>query len=145
MNVKEKDFQEFLEQVATSQIAPDDIIEVVNRLPQFYASWLHRKLKTEMTEISFGDKAWIYSGHVAVLDFHVNTGGKNIRFAYVGHHLSHGSGAYYLFDYGDEWEHDISVQKVTALDPKEKYPKVLKITGEIPEQYPDYDEEDEDE
>lgn len=62
---------------------------------------------------------------------------------YVGHHLSPGSGAYYLFDYGDEWEHDITVKKVIALDPKEKYPKVLKITGKIPEQYPDYDEEDE--
>lgn len=82
MNVKEKDFQEFLEQVATSQIDLDEIIEVVNRLPQFYASWLHRKLETEMTEISFGDKAWIFSGHVAVLDFHVHTGGKNIRFAF---------------------------------------------------------------
>ena len=64
---------------------------------------------------------------------------------YVGHHLSPDSGAYYLFDYGDEWEHDISVKKITALDPKVKYPKVLKITGKIPEQYPDYDEEDEDE
>ena len=64
---------------------------------------------------------------------------------YVGHHLSPGSGAYYLFDYGDEWEHDITVKKVTALDPKVKYPKVLKITEKIPEQYPDYDEEEEDE
>ena len=62
---------------------------------------------------------------------------------YVGHHLFLGSGAYYLFDYGDEWEHDITVKKVIALDPKEQYPKVLKITGEIPEQYPDYDEDDE--
>ena len=61
---------------------------------------------------------------------------------YVGHHLSPDSGAYYLFDYGDEWEHDITVKKVIALDPKEQYPKVLKITGEIPEQYPDYDEEE---
>ena len=64
---------------------------------------------------------------------------------YVGHHLSPDSGAYYLFDYGDEWEHDITVKKVIALDPKVKYPKVLKITGKIPEQYPDYDEEEEDE
>ena len=64
---------------------------------------------------------------------------------YVGHHLSPGSGAYYIFDYGDEWEHDITVKKVTVLDPKVNYPKVLKITGKIPEQYPDYDEEEEDE
>jgi len=51
---------------------------------------------------------------------------------FIGHHLSPESGAYYLFDYGDEWEHDITVRKVTALDPKVKYPQVLKITGEIP-------------
>ena len=54
-----------------------------------------------------------------------------------------GDGFGYLFDFGDEWEHDISVKKIIPLDPKEKYPKVLKITGKIPEQYPDYDEEDE--
>ena len=61
---------------------------------------------------------------------------------YVGHHLSPGSGAYYLFDYGDEWEHDITVKKIIPVDPKENYPKFIKITGKIPEQYPDYDDDD---
>jgi len=64
--------------------------------------------------------------------------------SYVGHHLSKDSGAYYLFDYGDEWEHDIVVKKILSLDTKVKYPKVLKTTGDFPEQYPDYDEDDED-
>lgn len=81
-DMNEKDFQVFLEQVATSQINIDSLIETVNQLPQFYASWLHRKLQAEMAEMSFGDKAWIYSGHVAVFDFHVNTGGRNIRLAF---------------------------------------------------------------
>lgn len=63
--------------------------------------------------------------------------------SYIGHHLSTDSAAYYLFDYGDEWEHDITVKKILPLDSKVKYPKVLKITGEIPEQYPDWDEDGE--
>ena len=54
---------------------------------------------------------------------------------YIGHHLSEDRGAYYLFDYGDEWEHDITVKKIMSADTKEKYPKVLKIRGNIPEQY----------
>ncbi|MBQ8756085.1 MAG: hypothetical protein IJZ19_13710 [Lentisphaeria bacterium] len=55
---------------------------------------------------------------------------------YIGHHLSEDCGAYYLFDYGDEWEHDITVKKIMPADTKEKYPKVLKIKGVLPEQYP---------
>jgi len=62
---------------------------------------------------------------------------------YLGHHLEIGSKVFYLFDYGDEWEHDITVKKVVEAEPKNCHIEVLKITGEIPEQYPDYDEEDE--
>ena len=54
---------------------------------------------------------------------------------YIGHHLSEDCGAYYLFDYGDEWEHDITVKKILPADPLGKYPQVLKIRGNIPEQY----------
>ncbi len=54
---------------------------------------------------------------------------------YIGHHLSENCGAYYLFDYGDEWEHDITVKKIMPVNAGEKYPQVLKIRGNIPEQY----------
>lgn len=60
---------------------------------------------------------------------------------YLGHHLTKGSEVNYIFDYGDDWEHDITVKKVVPIDPKEKYPKIIKISGKIPEQYPDYDED----
>lgn len=59
---------------------------------------------------------------------------------YLGHHLEKGSKIYYLFDYGDEWEHDITVKKVTVAESKENHFKIIKITGEIPEQYPDLGE-----
>ncbi|MBO7329089.1 MAG: hypothetical protein J6W00_10010 [Lentisphaeria bacterium] len=61
---------------------------------------------------------------------------------YVGHHLSEDCGAYYLFDYGDEWEHDITVKKVIPVKKKDCKFKLLQITGEIPEQYPDYDDDE---
>lgn len=64
------------------------------------------------------------------------------RDCYVGHHLFPGCGAYYVFDYGDYWEHDIQVKNVLPADPDEHYPKIIKIKGEIPEQYPDCDDED---
>jgi hypothetical protein len=51
----------------------------------------------------------------------------------------------YLFDFGDNWLHEI---KVTAIEPVDKtkkttLPLILERRGESPPQYPDYDEEDE--
>ena len=66
----------------------------------------------------------------------------NADVCYIGHHFSQEDGAYYIFDYGEEWEHDIKVKKVLKENPDEHYPKVIKIKGDIPEQYPDYDGED---
>ncbi len=58
---------------------------------------------------------------------------------FLGHHLERGSKVYYLFDYGDEWEHDITVKKVISAEPKNCHFELLKITGEIPDQYSDED------
>ena len=66
----------------------------------------------------------------------------NADVCYIGHHFSQENGAYYIFDYGEEWEHDIKVKKVLKENPDEHYPKVIKIKGDIPEQYPDYDGKD---
>ena len=64
------------------------------------------------------------------------------RDCYVGHHLSPGCGAHYIFDYGDYWEHSITVTKVMKKIPRLHYPKILKIKGEIPEQSPAEDDDD---
>lgn len=63
--------------------------------------------------------------------------------AYLGHFLAPGQNIFYLFDYGDEWKHDITVKKVFPLVPGEHYPVILKTKGEIPPQYPEL-EDDED-
>lgn len=46
----------------------------------------------------------------------------------------------YLFDFGDEWRHEIEVRNIQALNSKEKLPVVIKSNGESPAQYPADDE-----
>lgn len=53
---------------------------------------------------------------------------------------------FYVFDYGDEWMHKITVssyQEVKEDDPDEF--RLVKAVGKIPPEYPDYDDDDEDE
>ena len=47
----------------------------------------------------------------------------------------------YLFDFGDEWWHEITVEQIDAEPEKGKYPRVLEKHGDSPPQYPDLDEE----
>ena len=47
----------------------------------------------------------------------------------------------YLFDFGDEWQHEIEVIGTVPFDAKAKYPCIIKVNGASPDQYPDPDEE----
>jgi len=44
----------------------------------------------------------------------------------------------YLFDFGDSWWHDITVEQTDGEPEKGQYPRVLDKHGKPPEQYPDY-------
>jgi hypothetical protein len=46
----------------------------------------------------------------------------------------------YLFDFGDNWQHQINVEAVEDTVPKGHFPRVTKRVGESPPQYPDQDE-----
>ena len=48
----------------------------------------------------------------------------------------------YLFDFGDEWLHEITLEKILDIFPKKRYPLVTKKAGQSPPQYPDYDDEE---
>ena len=48
---------------------------------------------------------------------------------------------HYLFDFGDEWWHDITVEQIDAPAEKGDYPRILEEKGESPPQYPDEDED----
>lgn len=47
----------------------------------------------------------------------------------------------YLFDFGDEWWHEITVEQIDAKPEEGGYPRVLEEHGQSPPQYPDMDEE----
>lgn len=53
----------------------------------------------------------------------------------------------YMFDFGDEWNHEIEVREITPVVPQQNYPFVVKVNGESPSQYDwaDDDCNDEDE
>ena len=46
----------------------------------------------------------------------------------------------YLFDYGDQWWHELVLEAVEAPEPGETYPKIVAARGDSPPQYPDMEE-----
>ncbi len=54
--------------------------------------------------------------------------------------LTPGTVFYYLFDYGDEWWHEIEVKKIEPEAGKRRYPRITVVNGESPEQYPEMEE-----
>ena len=79
MDMNEKDIFDFLTEVKNSNINLNDLLATVNQLPQFYASWLMNRL---LAEHPLGDKIWIWSKSVCVIDFRVQHNGESIRFAF---------------------------------------------------------------
>lgn len=56
--------------------------------------------------------------------------------------LSAGQVFFYLFDFGDEWWHVITVESTdSAPDPALRYPVVIAQRGEAPAQYADMEDE----
>ena len=49
---------------------------------------------------------------------------------------------HYLFDFGDDWWHRIRVQKIGQMRTNEKYMKLIKSVGKPPDQYPDYEDDE---
>jgi len=48
----------------------------------------------------------------------------------------------YLFDFGDEWRHEIQVMEFLPIEKDKQYPQIVKINGVSPEQYLDCDEDE---
>lgn len=60
--------------------------------------------------------------------------------------LPEGMKLFYLFDFGDNWLFQITKTRRKDKAPERgvKYPRVVESKGENPEQYPDWEEDDED-
>ena len=56
--------------------------------------------------------------------------------------LTKGQVFYYLFDFGDKWWHEITIENTDGAADEGKYPRTIEKEGESPEQYPDFDEEE---
>ena len=57
--------------------------------------------------------------------------------------LRKGQNFLYLFDYGDEWQFNVRVQAINDnADATVEYPHLVESVGQAPEQYPDWEEED---
>ena len=48
---------------------------------------------------------------------------------------------YYLFDFGDEWWHEITVEQMYIEADNYQYPRIVNRSGDSPEQYPDPDQQ----
>lgn len=46
----------------------------------------------------------------------------------------------YWFDFGDDWYHQVQVERIEQAIPTVAYPRVIKRVGKSPPQYPDSDE-----
>jgi hypothetical protein len=63
----------------------------------------------------------------------------------LGKVLSVGETIYYLFDFGDTWQHSIEVRGIKEPEAKVNYPHILEVHGDVPPQYPEEEDFDEDE
>jgi hypothetical protein len=58
--------------------------------------------------------------------------------------LRKGQNFLYLFDYGDEWRFTVKLHAINENgDPEAEYPRIVESVGTAPQQYPDWEEEDE--
>ena len=99
----------------------------------------------KLTRASAYRNAMRYS-HAAALDNLMGERGeKNAEKTTIASlRLSAGQVFLYLFDFGDEWWHVITVEQTDAeADAALRYPVVIAKRGESPAQYAEYDEEDE--
>lgn len=54
--------------------------------------------------------------------------------------LQVGQRLYYLFDFGDQWWHEITVEQTDGEPQPGRYPRILETRGDSPEQYADADD-----
>ena len=52
-----------------------------------------------------------------------------------------GASMTFLFDFGDNWEFNVQLEKIEPVDPQLKEAKVIESHGEAPEQYPNWEDE----
>lgn len=72
-----------------------------------------------------------------------NEEAKSVRKTSVGQVFTLGRCVAFLFDYGDDWIFEIECIGFQEAVSREKYPRICKSVGQAPQQYPDFDDEEE--
>jgi hypothetical protein len=78
------------------------------------------------------------------VDIDIGSSSKSVKRTKVGQAFpTVGSKMTFLFDYGDEWHFKVEVIGIGKLEPKARYPRIIKTVGDAPRQYgePEDDEE----
>jgi hypothetical protein len=68
--------------------------------------------------------------------------GLSVKKTKVHQVFSPGTALCFLFDYGDNWQFQITCESIRAASGTKKIRKILQQTGTPPEQYPPLEEED---
>ena len=79
----------------------------------------------------------------ADMDLDAPSDGKSVRKNKVSTTFAPEKTMLFLFDYGDEWIFYVECLSVNAAEKGTTYPAIVGSKGEAPEQYPTYDEEEE--
>lgn len=54
-------------------------------------------------------------------------------------HIKAGSSMIFLYDFGDDWEFTVKLEKIDQIDPNMKHPTILETHGKAPDQYSDWE------
>jgi len=95
--------------------------------PGYYHSDIQYELKTE------GSSFALFEGESVPGDV------KKITISEVPFFSQIKDKMYFLFDFGDDWSFEIELRDFQEVKKDKEYPVILKVNGEAPEQYPEWD------
>lgn len=117
----------------------ESIFDAFDRVdPHLYSFFLTRKKLSNKRKIY---QAPEYTLTAAMEDFDMASSGDKFdaeNKTIEALQLKEKEAIYYLFDFGDEWWHELTLIAIQEADPSGEYPTIVKKAGESPEQYPDY-------
>jgi hypothetical protein len=111
----------------------DDLHDVIQDAFDFYDDHLYAFFMDGRPWSQSGDVFWSPNNDEGVLADEVRIGEAK---------LYEGKSFLYLFDFGSEWHFKVTVQAIKTDEELPKEPKIVESVGESPEQYDDWEEEE---
>ena len=123
----------------------ESIFEAFDRYDEHLYSFFLTRRATRSTRIIYDSPEYT---HPMNMEDHGGFGFKkryNAQKARIAElNLAEKDKLHYLFDFGDDWWHELTVLKIGEGETsKNKYPRIAKVVGQSPDQYPDCEDCDE--